>query len=54
MLGIILQKRQKKIKYGEKNDRPIYGEANIEQTKELLDEDIDIVPLPWSNEKKIN
>ena len=44
----------KKIKYGEKNDRPIYGEANIEQTKELLDEDIDIVPLPWSNEKKIN
>tara|TARA_A100001011_G_scaffold76769_1_gene79070 strand:+ start:428 stop:841 length:414 start_codon:yes stop_codon:yes gene_type:complete len=41
----------KKIKYGEVNERAIYGEASIEQTKELIDEDIDILPLPFSTKK---
>ena len=43
----------KKIKYGEREDKAIYGEATIEQTKELIDEEIDIVPLPF-NSKKTN
>ncbi len=41
----------KKIKYGEVKDRSIYGEASIEQTKELIDEDIDVLPLPFSTKK---
>ena len=41
----------KKIKYGETEERAIYGEASIDQTKELLDEDIDILPLPFSTKK---
>ena len=41
----------KKIKYGEVKERAIYGEASIEQTKELIDEDIDILPLPFSTNK---
>ena len=41
----------KKIKYGEADERAIYGEASIEQTKELIDEDIDILPLPFSTKK---
>ena len=41
----------KKIKYGEAKDRAIYGEASIEQTKELIDEDIDVLPLPFSTKK---
>ena len=41
----------KKIKYGESNKRSIYGEASLEQTKELLDEEIDVVPLPFSSKK---
>ncbi len=41
----------KKIKYGEAKDRSIYGEATIDQTKELINEDIDIVPLPFSTKK---
>ena len=41
----------KKIKYGEVNERGIYGEASIEQTKELMDEDIDVLPLPFSTKK---
>ncbi len=41
----------KKIKYGEAKERAIYGEASIEQTKELIDEDIDVLPLPFSVKK---
>ena len=44
----------KKIKYGETEERPIYGEASIEQTKELAEEDIAVVPLPWASVKKLN
>ena len=41
----------KKIKYGESQNRSIYGEATLEQTKELIDEEIDIVQLPFSSKK---
>ena len=41
----------KKIKYGEVEERSIYGEATLEQTKELIEEEIDIVPLPFSSKK---
>tara|TARA_Y100001936_G_C15524170_1_gene384343 strand:- start:67 stop:456 length:390 start_codon:yes stop_codon:yes gene_type:complete len=41
----------KKIKYGESKDRSIYGEATIEQTKELIEEEIDVVSLPFSPKK---
>lgn len=44
----------KKIKYGETNDRPIYGEASIEQTKELIEEEINITTLPFQPSKKNN
>jgi len=44
----------KKMKYGEVEERPIYGEANLTQTKELIDEEIGIVPLPWNSNKKTN
>ena len=44
----------KKIKYGEIEERPIYGEANLEQTKELIEEDIAFTPLPWTSTKKSN
>ena len=44
----------KKMKYGEIDERPIYGEANLEQTKELIEEEINVVPLPWNSTKKTN
>ena len=44
----------KKMKYGEIKERPIYGEATIEQTKELVEEEINVVPLPWAPTKKTN
>ena len=53
-LEIIFLKRQKKIKYGETKERPIYGEATIEETKELIEEEINITPLPFQFNKKNN
>ena len=44
----------KKIKYWEIEERPIYGEANLEQTKELIEEEIAFTPLPWTSTKKYN
>tara|TARA_B100001029_G_C14952523_1_gene389661 strand:- start:248 stop:661 length:414 start_codon:yes stop_codon:yes gene_type:complete len=41
----------KKMKYGETKERSIYGEATLEQTKELIEEDIDVVHLPFSSKK---
>ena len=42
------------MKYGEVDERAIYGEADLKQAKELVDEDIDIQPLPWPSDKKTN
>ena len=39
------------MKYGETKERSIYGEATLEQTKELIDEDIEVLPLPFSSKK---
>ena len=44
----------KKMKYGETEEKPIYGEATMEQTKELAEEEINVVPLPWAPTKKTN
>ena len=44
----------KKIKYGETKDRAIYGEPTIDQTKELIEEEIKVIPLPFAPKKKTN
>ncbi|MEI9989792.1 MAG: DUF1178 family protein [Rhizomicrobium sp.] len=36
----------RKIHYGEADERHIYGEASIEEAKELLEEGVDVAPLP--------
>ncbi len=53
-VGDSFSEEAKKIKYGESKDRPIYGEATIEQTKELIEEDIKVSPLPFQSNKKVN
>jgi hypothetical protein len=37
----------RKIHYGETEERAIYGEASPDEAKELHDEGIDIVAIPW-------
>ena len=53
-VGDAFSEEAKEIKYGETKDRPIYGEATIEQTKELIEEDINVTPLPFQSSKKSN
>ena len=53
-VGDNFSEEAKKIKYGETKDRPIYGEATIEQTKELIEEEINVTPLPFQSNKKNN
>lgn len=36
----------RKIHYGDSDERHIYGEASLQDAKELLDEGVDIAPLP--------
>jgi hypothetical protein len=36
----------RKIHYGEAEERHIYGEATPEEAKELLEEGVDVAPLP--------
>lgn len=36
----------RKIHYGETEERPIYGEATLDEAKELIEEGVDVAPLP--------
>lgn len=36
----------RKMHYGESEERGIYGESSVEEAQELIEEGIDIVPLP--------
>jgi hypothetical protein len=36
----------RKIHYGETEERPIYGESSLKEAKELVEEGIDVAPLP--------
>ncbi|NVJ97268.1 MAG: DUF1178 family protein [Alphaproteobacteria bacterium] len=41
----------RKIHYGETEERGIYGESTVEETKALLDEGVEILPLPGQGRK---
>lgn len=36
----------RKIHYGESEERHIYGEASLEEARELIEEGVDVAPLP--------
>ena len=36
----------RKIHYGETDERHIYGEATLEEAKDLVEEGVDVAPLP--------
>ncbi len=37
----------RKIHYGEADAKNIYGEASLEDARELVDEGVDFTPIPW-------
>ncbi len=47
-VGARFPEEARRIHYGEvKKERPIYGEATPVEAKELSDEGIDVVAIPW-------
>ena len=42
----------RKIHYGEKDEKPIYGEATEKESKELVEEGISLVKLPFETKEK--
>ena len=43
----------RKIHYGEEDEKSIYGEATEKESKELLDEGISLIKLPFDKKDKI-
>ena len=44
----------RRIHYGEAEDRGIYGEATPEETQDLIDEGVEVMPLPGRSKKDAN
>ena len=42
----------RKIHYGEEEEKPIYGEATEKESKELVEEGISLVKLPFETKEK--
>ena len=51
-VGSEFPEEARKIHYGEADERGIYGEASKEETQELLDEGITVLPMPEKTKKK--
>jgi hypothetical protein len=45
-VGRKFSEEARKIHYGETEERQIYGEATLEEAKELVEEGVDVAPLP--------
>lgn len=53
-VGTQFAEEARRIHYGEADDRGIYGEATIDDTRELEDEGIAVLPLPPVRRTKRN
>ena len=37
--------------YGEKEEKPIIGKTSVDEARDLAEEGIPFIPLPWSDDK---
>lgn len=51
-VGDAFAEEARRIHFGETEERPIYGEVNLTEAKELKDEGIDVLPLPFPSRRK--
>jgi hypothetical protein len=49
-VGAEFAEEARQIHYGEAEARPIRGRTSLEDAKELLDEGIPVLPLPWATD----
>jgi hypothetical protein len=50
-VGVKFPEEARKMHYGETEVRGIYGEASVEEAKELIDEGVEIAAVPWQKRK---
>ena len=46
-VGSDFPEEARKIHYGETEERGIFGDATLDETKELVEEGVSVLPLPW-------
>lgn len=44
----------RRIHYGETEERPIYGDATLEEAQELVEEGIKVAAVPWPKRRRRN
>lgn len=47
-VGTAFAEEARKIHYGETEQRGIYGQASVDESKELIEEGVQVAPLPWA------
>ncbi len=50
-VGTAFAEEARKIHYGEVETRGIYGQATVDESKELIEEGVTVLPLPWAPNK---
>jgi hypothetical protein len=53
-VGTDFPEEARKIHYGETEHRHIYGEASIAEAKELIEEGVDVAPMPPDLDEAVN
>lgn len=53
-VGLGFAKEARDIHQGEAPDRPIYGEAKLDEAKKLIEEGVPVAPLPFAPRRKTN
>lgn len=53
-VGTNFAKEARKMHQGEAPERSIYGETKLEEAKELIEEGIPVLPLPFLPKRKVN
>ncbi len=50
-VGVKFPEEGRKVHYGEAEARGIYGEATLEEAKELIEEGVEIAAVPWQKRR---
>ncbi|GAA6187689.1 hypothetical protein NBRC116596_07520 [Litorivita sp. NS0012-18] len=53
-VGEDFAKEARAIQNGTAPERPIYGESSLSEAKKLIDEGIEVAPLPFRSDRKTN
>ena len=53
-VGLSFAQEARKMHDGDAPERPIYGEAKLEEAKKLIDDGVPVAPLPFTPKRKTN